>query len=213
MRILHTADWHLGKRLDSINRHDEQVAVLDEICQIADREAVDVVLIAGDLFDVFSPPNESSELFFRTCKRLTNNGLRAVVAIAGNHDSPERIEAPETLARECGIVFSGFPNTIVTPFSLPSNIQLTKSDRGFIELQLPNFDYPLRLFLTPYANEFRLKQQLNIEKTDDTDIDPLSIGVLSRQIIPLFGQNLADVIVCFFNIELLFQSKFIGVRR
>ena len=167
MRILHTADWHLGKRLDSINRHDEQVAVLDEICQIADREAVDVVLIAGDLFDVFSPPNESSELFFRTCKRLTNNGLRAVVAIAGNHDSPERIEAPETLARECGIVFSGFPNTIVTPFSLPSNIQLTKSDRGFIELKLPNFDYPLRLFLTPYANEFRLKQQLNIEKTDD----------------------------------------------
>ena len=167
MRILHTADWHLGKRLDSINRHDEQVAVLDEICQIADREAVDVVLIAGDLFDVFSPPNESSELFFRTCKRLTNNGLRAVVAIAGNHDSPERIEAPETLARECGIVFSGFPNTIVTPFSLPSNIHLTKSDRGFIELKLPNFDYPLRLFLTPYANEFRLKQQLNIEKTDD----------------------------------------------
>ena len=167
MRILHTADWHLGKRLDSINRHDEQVAVLAEICQIADREAVDVVLIAGDLFDVFSPPNESSELFFRTCKRLTNNGLRAVVAIAGNHDSPERIEAPETLARECGIVFSGFPNTIVTPFSLPSNIHLTKSDRGFIELKLPNFDYPLRLFLTPYANEFRLKQQLNIEKTDD----------------------------------------------
>ena len=122
MKILHTADWHLGKRLETFSRHDEQVAVLDEICQIADREAVDAVIIAGDLFDVFSPPNESSELLFKTCKRLANNGLRAVIAIAGNHDSPERIEAPESLARECGIVFSGFPHTVVPTFSLPTGV-------------------------------------------------------------------------------------------
>lgn len=167
MKILHTADWHLGKRLETFSRHDEQVAVLDEICQIADREAVDAVIIAGDLFDVFSPPNESSELLFRTCKRLSNNGLRAVIAIAGNHDSPERIEAPESLARECGIVFSGFPHTIVPTFSLPTGLALTQSDQGFIELQLPNFFYPLRLFLTPYANEYRLKQYFHHEKTED----------------------------------------------
>lgn len=167
MKILHTADWHLGKRLETFSRHDEQVAVLDEICQIADREAVDAVIIAGDLFDVFSPPNESSELLFRTCKRLANNGLRAVIAIAGNHDSPERIEAPESLARECGIVFSGFPHTVVPTFSLPTGLALTQSDQGFVELQLPNFFYPLRLFLTPYANEYRLKQYFHHEKTED----------------------------------------------
>ena len=167
MKILHTADWHLGKRLETFSRHEEQVAVLDEICQIADREAVDAVIIAGDLFDVFSPPNESSELLFRTCKRLANNGLRAVIAIAGNHDSPERIEAPESLARECGIVFSGFPHTVVPTFSLPTGLALTQSDQGFIELQLPNFFYPLRLFLTPYANEYRLKQYFHHEKTED----------------------------------------------
>lgn len=167
MKILHTADWHLGKRLETFSRHDEQVAVLDEICQIADREAVDAVIIAGDLFDVFSPPNESSELLFRTCKRLANNGLRAVIAIAGNHDSPERVEAPESLARECGIVFSGFPHTVVPTFSLPTGLALTQSDQGFIELQLPNFFYPLRLFLTPYANEYRLKQYFHHEKTED----------------------------------------------
>ena len=49
MKILHTADWHLGKRLDNYPRHAEQVEVLAEICAIADREAVDVVIIAGDL--------------------------------------------------------------------------------------------------------------------------------------------------------------------
>lgn len=167
MKILHTADWHLGKRLENISRHDEQVVVLDEICAIADRENVDAVIIAGDLFDVFNPPNESAELFFKTCKRLSNNGLRAVIAIAGNHDSPERIEAPEMLARECGIVFSGFPNSRVQPFSLPTGLALTQSDKGFVELKLPNTTYPLRLFLTPYANEFRLRQYLNIENPEE----------------------------------------------
>ncbi len=167
MKILHTADWHLGKRLENFSRHVEQVHVLEEICEITERENPDVVIIAGDLFDVFNPPNESSELLFSTCKRLANNGLRAVVAIAGNHDSPERIEAPEMLARECGIVFSGFPNTHVQPFCLPTGLQLTKSDVGFIELKLPNCTYPLRLFLMPYANEFRLKQYFDVENPDE----------------------------------------------
>jgi len=48
MRILHTSDWHLGKRLESFSRLEEQVAVMDEICTIAEKEEADAVLIAGD---------------------------------------------------------------------------------------------------------------------------------------------------------------------
>jgi len=88
---------------------------------------------------------------------LANNGSRAVVAIAGNHDSPERIEAPDPLARECGIILAGFPYTHVVPFALTKGIEVTKSTAGFIELKLLNCAYPLRLLLTPYANEYRLK--------------------------------------------------------
>ena len=168
MRILHTADWHLGKRLDSINRHDEQVAVLDEICQIADREAVDVVLIAGDLFDEFNPPAESEDVFYSTCKRLTNKGLRPVIAIAGNHDSPQRIHAPDPLARTNGIIFVGLPNAVVKPFKLPKGLAVTHSSEGFISLKLPQFDYPLNVLLTPYANESRLKRML---APDDNDAE------------------------------------------
>ena len=160
MKILHTADWHLGKRLESLSRHEEQKLVLEEICEIADRENVDVVLIAGDLFDTYNPPNESVELFYKICKQLTNNGLRAVVAIAGNHDSPERIEAPDPLARECGIIFAGFPNSTVPTFSLNTGLAVTESEAGFISLKLPNYDYPLHLLLTPFANEERLKKYL-----------------------------------------------------
>ncbi|MEL6823687.1 MAG: exonuclease subunit SbcD, partial [Calditrichota bacterium] len=94
IRILHTADWHLGKRLERFSRLDEQRAILAEICDIAEREEVDIVCIAGDVFDTFNPPIEATEIFYKYVKRLANNGRRPVVAIAGNHDSPDRFETP-----------------------------------------------------------------------------------------------------------------------
>ncbi len=168
MKILHTADWHLGKRLNNYSRHEEQQIVLNEICEIADRENVDVLIIAGDLFDTFNPPNESTSLFYKTCKRLSNNGLRPIIAIAGNHDSPERIEAPNPLARECGIIFAGYPKSIIEPYELPNGFAVTRSTEGFIELKLLGYDYPLRLLLAPYANEYRLAEYLGVENTDET---------------------------------------------
>jgi DNA repair protein SbcD/Mre11 len=129
---------------------------------------VDVVIIAGDLFDTYNPPNESVELFYKICKKLTNNGLRPVIAIAGNHDSPERIEAPDPLARECGIIFAGFPSSTVAPFALSSGIAVTHSDAGFISLTLPNCAYPLHLLLTPFANEERLKRYLGETNRETT---------------------------------------------
>lgn len=163
MKILHTADWHLGKRLDYVSRLEEQKEVLEEICQIADDQQVDLVIIAGDLFDAFNPSVEAIELLYQTLKRLTNNGLRPVVAIAGNHDSPDRIDAPDPLARACGIIFIGYPHAEVKPFHLDSNFEITKSDKGFLEIKLQHIPYPVRILTTAYANEIRLKQFLGIE--------------------------------------------------
>lgn len=69
MKILHTGDWHLGKRLDYFPRLEEQRAVLNEICEIADAEQVDVVLIAGDLYDTFNPPVDAVDLLYKTLRR------------------------------------------------------------------------------------------------------------------------------------------------
>ncbi|MDP2888500.1 MAG: exonuclease subunit SbcD [Bacteroidota bacterium] len=167
MKILHTSDWHLGKRLEDFSRIEEQQAVLQEICEIAEHEQVDAIIVAGDLFDTFNPPTEAVDLFYRTLKRLTNNGKRPVIAIAGNHDSPDRIEAPDPLARECGIIFDGYPNSVVPPFELESGLKVLHSEEGFLELKLPGVDVPLRLLLTPYANEFRLKTYLGQENSED----------------------------------------------
>lgn len=167
MRLLHTSDWHLGKRLDDFSRCTEQQAVLDEICELADREVVDVILVAGDLFDTFNPPTEAIDLLYKTLKRLTNNGRRPVIAIAGNHDSPDRIEAPDPLARECGIIFAGYPDSAVTPFDLETGLKVLRSEPGFVEVQLPDQQIPLRILYTPYASEFRLKSFLGIENREE----------------------------------------------
>lgn len=163
MKILHTADWHLGKRLDFVSRLDEQKEVLDEICQIADQEGVDIVIVAGDLFDSFNPSVEATELLYLTLKRLTNNGKRPVIAIAGNHDSPDRIDSADPLAKACGIIFIGYPNAVTNPFSVEGSFQITHSDLGFLELKINHIPYPVRILTTPYANEIRLKQYLGIE--------------------------------------------------
>lgn len=167
LKILHTADWHLGKKLDFFSRIEEQKQVLNEICEIADNQDVDVVIIAGDLFDTFNPPVEAIDLFYSTLKRLSENGQRPVIAIAGNHDSPDRIDVPNPLAIECGIIFIGYPNAIVNPIAIENGFSITRTDAGFFEIQLPKFDFPLRIIATPYANEMRLKQYLGSENRED----------------------------------------------
>lgn len=164
IKILHTADWHLGKKLQHFSRIEEQIEVLNEICEIADANEVHLVLIAGDLFDTFNPSAEALELFFKTLKRLSKNGKRPVIAIAGNHDSPERIDAPDPLAKVCGILLIGQPLLVMEPFEIESAFKITKSAPGFIEIKLSTFETPIRIITTPYANEMRLKTYFGDDK-------------------------------------------------
>lgn len=163
MKILHTADWHLGKRLDRFSRLEEQVLVMEELVQIADEQNVDLILIAGDLFDNFNPGVEAVQLFYKTLKRLSLNGKRPVIAISGNHDSPNLIDAPDPLARECGIILIGHPKAIIKPFEL-EHFKISRSAEGFIELTIKDQHFPVRILHTPYANEIRLKQYFGEQK-------------------------------------------------
>jgi DNA repair protein SbcD/Mre11 len=167
LKILHTSDWHLGKKLDNFSRHAEQIDVLSEICEISDQQNIDLVLIAGDSFDTFNPPVESVELFYKTIKKLSKNGKRPVIVIAGNHDSPDRIEAPDALALEDAIIFAGYPDIQIRKFKNEAGVELLKTEKGFIELKLPQYSYPVRIILCPYANQFRIKKFLGIENEEE----------------------------------------------
>jgi len=167
MKILHTSDWHLGKKLESLSRIEEQREVMKEILEIAERESVDVVLIAGDIFDTYNPSTEAEELYYKTIKRLSRDGSVPVIVIAGNHDSPERIDAPRPLAVENGIIVVGEPNQKLSKFKTEKGIELIKSDENFLELKLPNGRKNLRIITVPYTNELRAKEYLESEKGDE----------------------------------------------
>jgi exonuclease SbcD len=105
MKILHTSDWHLGKRLGRYERTEEFRAVLAEVEDIADRRAVDLVLVSGDVWDRPIPPMEALRMGLDSMLRLAQR--RPVVALAGNHDSPELFEALAPLLRPRNVFLVG----------------------------------------------------------------------------------------------------------
>ena len=91
VRVLHTSDWHVGKLLRGQSRADEHAAVLAEIADVAGREAVDLVLVAGDLFETSAPGPESEQIVYRALLQLAE--VAPVVVVSGNHDNPRRLQA------------------------------------------------------------------------------------------------------------------------
>ena len=106
MRLLHTSDWHLGRSFHGASLLEEQAEALDRIVELAREGAVDLVVIAGDLYDRALPPAEAVSLFTNTLARLRSAGI-AVVAIAGNHDSHVRVSVYDQLLTDLGVTIRG----------------------------------------------------------------------------------------------------------
>ncbi|AIQ76004.1 exonuclease sbcCD subunit D [Paenibacillus odorifer] len=110
MRILHTGDWHLGRTLEGRSRQKEQEQFIDELVEIADFHKVDLIMMAGDVYDSVNPPAASEQLFYEAAARLSSGG-RPLVVIAGNHDQPERVSSVSPLVLRQGITLVGLPTS------------------------------------------------------------------------------------------------------
>ena len=108
MRIVHTADWHVGRIWKNLNRLDETAAILDHLAGFILKERVDLLLVAGDVFESGSPTAEAERLVFGFFRRVGGAGVQSVV-IAGNHDSAARLDAWGTLAELAGARTVGRP--------------------------------------------------------------------------------------------------------
>ena len=159
MKILHTADWHLGKHFEGTDFSllDEQRKVLNRIVEIASEEAVDVVLIAGDIFDSYNPSAQARRLFYETVCALSESG-RFVVAIAGNHDSPDMLNAEIPLYLDRNIVVMGTPGDDLSVFRRQSDDWNVMTSGQFLLLERGG--ERLVLFLLPYASEVRLREAI-----------------------------------------------------
>ena len=92
MKLLHTADWHAGRQLKGVDRTPEIAEALEELAELAAYEAVDLVLVSGDIFDKKQPSPQAEACVYRFFHRLAEAGIPSVV-VAGNHDSSQRLEA------------------------------------------------------------------------------------------------------------------------
>lgn len=106
MKILHTSDWHVGKVLKGQSRAEEQKAVLAGVIEVARREAPDLIIIAGDLYDTAAPTPEATRLVTRALTALRRTGAD-VVAIGGNHDNGAALDALRPWADAAGITLRG----------------------------------------------------------------------------------------------------------
>ncbi len=106
MRILHTSDWHLGRLFHRASLLDEQALAMSRLVEIVRSEGVELVLIAGDLYDRSVPPADAVELFDRTLAQLHDSGA-TVVAISGNHDSAVRVGFGDQLLGRVGVTLRG----------------------------------------------------------------------------------------------------------
>lgn len=144
MKIFHTADWHLGKIVQGVHMTEDQRYILDEFIRAIDEEQPDVVIIAGDLYDRAIPPVEAVDLLDDVLSKIAIERHIPVLAIAGNHDSPTRLEFGRQLMGKAGLHiignFSDFTEKVVLhdaagevhfhliPFAEPTKVRATLQD-------------------------------------------------------------------------------------
>ena len=101
IRILHTADWHLGQTFFGYDRVEEHAHFLQWLARELKENKIDVLLVAGDVFDVSNPSAASQRMFYHLIRQVTEeNPKLQLVVVAGNHDSAARLEAPVPLLQE-----------------------------------------------------------------------------------------------------------------
>ena len=198
MRILHTADWHVGKSLERINRINEQREFIEYLCNLVDEENIDLVLIGGDIYDTYNPPAVAEELFYYAIDRLSNEGKRGVVVIAGNHDNPDRLEATLPLVCKNGIFVLGYPKTNILQYKGNcKNVKIVNAGEGFIEISIPNCNHNAVILTLPYPSEARLEEVLN-DNTDENLIQKAysnKVGYILKKLSQNFRNDTINMVL------------------
>lgn len=154
MKILHTSDWHLGKRLFKSERLPEQELFLEWLIDTITQEKVDVLIVAGDIFDVPSPPNLAQKLFFKFIYQLKELKYLTTIIIGGNHDSSSLLQIPKSFFKDIDChIRSGLP-------SCPDESDILIEKDGII--------YGFKTL--PYFRNFELLNNITKEDNEDENV-------------------------------------------
>lgn len=154
MKILHTADWHLGKKLEQCERTEEHQDFLDWLIEKLSAACIDVLIIAGDVFDTGSPSNTALEQYYRFLRMVKDTCCREVVIIGGNHDSISTLNAPKSLLKYFNVHIVGgvpeaFTEQIIPIKDVNGKLELVVCAVPFLR------DRDIRLSVSGESNEER----------------------------------------------------------
>ncbi|MCD8308704.1 MAG: exonuclease subunit SbcD [Clostridia bacterium] len=163
MKVAHTSDWHIGKKLMGRDRGEEFKAVLAEIGNICKERGVELLLVAGDVFDTYTPSAEAEEIFYNAVKEISKTCT--VLIISGNHDDYVRLTAAGALAQELNIYIIG-NNLKALPCKNKGVCYPVESDSGYAVFENAKGE---RVYINalPYPNEARFKEGKSEESFSD----------------------------------------------
>jgi len=151
-RVLHTADWHLGKLLNDQSRDEEHERFLDWLLALATEASADAIIVAGDIFDSANPPQSALSRYYNFVSALNQQTGCSLVVVAGNHDSAALLEAPKQVLRTLNVHVKG----------------VLEEDPADRILPLPNADNPrVAVALLPFLRDRDLRTAKPGETADD----------------------------------------------
>jgi exonuclease sbcCD, D subunit len=165
MRIIHTADWHIGKSLDGFSRLEEQKKFLDFFVEQVERISPDIIIIAGDIFDTANPSAVAETLFYDTLSKISANTSALIVIIAGNHDSPKRLASAKSLAKSHGIIIYESHDDDIEVGKYKNATVISCND-GVIKVEINS--KTANILAMPYISENRLGESFaDLSKSDE----------------------------------------------
>ena len=194
MRFIHTSDWHIGKNLEGHSRLEEQEKFCNDFIKIVETNNIDMVIIAGDVYDTSNPPAGAETLFYKTICKLADNGHRCVLVIAGNHDNPERLSAITPLAKEQGIIILGYPLSSTTKLKY-NGYEIVEAKEGYMKLDIKG--EKVCVITLPYPSEKRLNDAIRgVESEEELQKTYSSkIGDIFRKLEENFEEDSINIAV------------------
>ncbi|QJA07878.1 exonuclease subunit SbcD [Romboutsia sp. CE17] len=194
MKFIHTSDWHLGKSLEGHSRLEEQEKFCDDFVKLVDDNDIDMVIIAGDVYDTSNPPAKAEKLFYKTVSRLANNGERCVLVISGNHDNPERLAAITPLTHEQGIIILGYPLSF-TEKAKYKGFEIIEAKEGCLKIDIDG--ERATIITLPYPSEKRLNEAIGNPSNDEEAQQTYSqrVGEIFRELESNFEDDTINIAV------------------
>ncbi len=158
MKILHTADWHLGQKFSNMDRLEEHQLVLNWLLEYIVTDQIQALIVAGDIFDVNNPPNYARTLYYQFLTKLSKTSCKHIIIVGGNHDSPSMLEASKDLLKLLDIHVVGCATE-----KIEDEVLILRDEKGVVEAYVA---------AVPYLREKDIRKSIagesSLERTNRT---------------------------------------------